>query len=585
MSTASEIASQTTSQLPHVPKSAKGWIGLVIALFLLILAFVIVERKKPGFFAGLVGKVPGVNKGLSRLAAIVVGLGALLASGAAHAAEAFGSATAAHPAGAVAAILLALLTGALIFGERFRSSQWGRQAGAVRMNGVRRQIVPHFVSAGGSAKVVTTAPGGDVEFVVKKLPQRDGGFFWNAMQTVVSAVVTVTKPSAGGSDIPREALYKILRAYSIIGEGKLGTIADSSRTSGARLGLIDSRISNGYAPRPLSATVLDADASNVKYLVRWVLPFAMGCNTKPHHFAPLCSLYEDALVHLYFAANNVIDGDSTGAVVGANIYVTVRTDCEAFQECMLHVPAKWGLYKPIGSGTASVDLLLRQMGYPDHLNGVEVGMGLAALYLMCDVDALAGGFTLDELTQWQAKFLGVGEVTQFPEHYVEEFVDSISDAAVNERDMNAAVTATAEPEQLRRFPYMPTGTITWGQAAGQSSVVGSPLASTGILFPALMPPRQMELSKVDGVRGDRVITPGFSSEKSNVEFKVGTLEVGRFTDDFKKDALDMIFGRGARAIYSWEKNPSRKNPGEVDTKKGMWLPSYAVKNTGAGARK
>lgn len=563
MSAATEVVEgvKKTFTAPKKAAAQHFWVFLAIFLFLAMVAFVILERRKPGLIGrivgGSVGRVPGVRNLVTALALVV---GVQLLGGAAPGLEAHDEAPALEqleqPAGEDSDDGPSpLLPMPLVFG-------------IVRANSFRRKWVPMNSGASGSSVSVTVTAGSPVKvpWEIDKMPTRSGKFHWYVEGFWAKLNVVVDQPSSSGVAINDDQLAQCLHSFELRAKNLLGTVWAQGDTSGARLGLIDTRIATGYEPSRLpTAQIASSDGDTTRELWIWI-PFSQGCFEKPHHFAPHTALVNGAIMDLYVAAADVL---GNGSAI-KSVTLAVIAQCIAMPECHLHTPVKWGIYEPVGQGS-SIRLKLTSMGDKKGLNGVLDGLGLAAMYLIANPTGLGlgGGFTVNEINRIQADFLGV-ESLEFPEVLFAEFLQTLGNA----------VDPYGGSDAYNRFPY---------SLATASAKTGAPLNAGAFFYPLLMPGRRAELSKISTVQGTGEIVVGFTSSKSATAFKVGTLEVGTWDPAFMAEAKRIIFGPMEAENYAWVPKVTRKQrPDEegdypMDSGKMKYFPWVATRTKARAA--
>lgn len=452
---------------------------------------------------------------------------------------------------------------------------------AMRRNGVIPNYTPLNSPGSGTTFLLTAASNTrKVQFIVDRIPTRQGSMHNYVQYLEVRALVPITQPTAGASVITGDKLYKLMRAFELRSNNKLGTLWSAGNTSGARLGLVDDWIAAGYEAPFVKPTFI-TDTAGAKYVeLKWVIPFALGVGEKPHHFAPHAALVNDAQLDLFFDTSTVFGGDSTGATVG-DIVVSVTAYCEWEFEARLHTPVKWGIYQPQGQGSIQRHKLLG-MGGAEGLHGVRDTMGLVGLCLLCDPGTAGssglaqGGPQAQEITQVQATFLGIPTL-EYPQTLPEEFMRTVGAASGSPQNADPSLI---DP-RFRVFPHFDDGGgITW-QSQNGNPYVGSPLNSAARFYPLRMPPRALELSKVEEVTGTHEVMLNFTTARAETTFQYASLEVGEWSEEFKREALVMILGNDA-AKHGWaHKFTKKQRPDEagnihVPAEKSKYLPLVAV---------
>lgn len=567
MANAVSEALEGVKQTVTAPKAAAKnhfWIFVLVLLALAAIAFVFIEKKKPGAVHGAVaktvGRIPYVGP---KVVTALLWIGALAGLGWGVASGHQLHAKRARPIDTMPIIGLGLTRRAVL-----------RRKWVQLSSGQSGDTVDVGLSASEAVKVPWT---------VKDLPSRTGNYHWHLACLWVKDVVGLAQPSSGHARIEDDQMYATLDSWQLAHKLKMGTIWSKGDTSGPINGLLDARIASGYHlfREPGSGYADGADPGT--YEVWHPLFFAQGLNGQPHEFAPHCSLIEGSLLDTYAAPTGILRTNNGGT--GPNITSLKRSviaECWALGEAQLHVPVKYGRYTANTTGTAGkgVRLKLDQMAGKSGMNGVLDSLGVLAMYLMADPTGygLGGGFTLDQITNVQADFLGI-ESNNFPEVLMREFLAATGAA----REGNPLQTSSLGT--FARFPYTEKGT---------TGLDGNVMKANGLMYPFIMPNDGFQLSKVSKLDMNGEVQVTFNANKAARVYQMNTVEVGQWDPAFMRECLKLIFGPADAGNWDWAQKLSKKQRPErgkdgklhhpVDADKLRFLPHVAVNlKTGAKA--
>jgi hypothetical protein len=327
-----------------------------------------------------------------------------------------------------------------------------------------------------------------VQFLLNNMPtQKEGKFWYYVTALCFKLVVTVNQPASGGTAITADKLWKIVQSVQVQCP-LLGQLYTHQNTRGSVLGNIMQYMGFGFNRTPVANLIPAADG-NTTVTLYYRMPFAYEFLCKPHETSPWAGFLEGGTVEIKVDANNVLGGDSTGAVIQTPCNLRCWVEVIPSPEACIHTPAQFREHQTPGNSTRQV---IQDMGSPDGLQGIDMskGVGLASLmYLMNPTGlGLAGSTTADNIISYDIPWRDQDRV-DIPDGPFMAEIASMGNNRLAPSDTAAAVFGNGGQGG---FPYAFAG-----------DPQGNLNDASAMFFPLVMPGRDTETSKLQTVAGPK----------------------------------------------------------------------------------
>jgi hypothetical protein len=231
-------------------------------------------------------------------------------------------------------------------------------------------------SAGNRAPTLTpSANTQSLTFNITSCPGAIDDMYVYGQKLVVRVDYTIT--GGGGAVLNQDQLFKMIdsfRLYSPV----LKELYPQPRTRGVDVAFFDQWLGEGYQPAQIArAQIASTNTTDYTGSLYFVLPLSFEFLQRPEDCGIWMPFLENGLFEVRLAANNVLDTDSTGAVLKATAFTfTSWIEYLPMPEAQIQSPFQFRLYE---WNTAGTQMKLQGVGSPNGLEGVTPGARIAAL--------------------------------------------------------------------------------------------------------------------------------------------------------------------------------------------------------------
>ncbi len=430
---------------------------------------------------------------------------------------------------------------------------------------MRRHGTPSIfqLSAAGS-RAPTLTPSGNIQsltFNLTSMPGASDDMYCYAQALVFRVDYTVT--GGGGSAMNHDQLFKMIDSVRLYSP-RLKELYPQPRTRGVDIGWFDQWLGSGYRPvQPARAQIAATNATDFTGSLYFRIPLTFEFMQRPEDCGIWMPFFENGLLEIRLAANNVFNTDSAGLVLKATPFTfTSWFEFLPMPEALIQTPFQFRLYE---WNTAGTQMKLQGVGSPNGLDGVTPGSRIAALAWYSN-NTQAGGNGIADFSTLNR--LALPWKKQDSIDQVDSILRAVKEVTGKRVGYNVGGGAASALHDGGEWPYV-------------MSATPNNLLNTNSLafFPLILPGWDSQQSKFMKAPASELFFDTGWTAVPNGTHRFRTLEICNYDDGYIQQ-LQELMGRPTAVYVAYPKMNGKQRASSVKPGKLFGLPRTMRKKVG-----